>query len=227
MFIILHSLYWTRVTKHRTFRSERETEKVKRSPKSKWSSTTAIWCYNAVAVFLVIVVFVSKTGDQLRLNLQLDNRNQARLHWTRFGSDPKPPWYNMVIPHVYYVLNSIIHWFLFCYFLMVQPGRNKYWRRWIKDRLFPSCICVILYWGLRFLVFWIFYIFCSMSIGKNMLQKTEKIENASEPLKNSEPEPLYKLTREITVVRMTESNCIRPRRRRPTLKRQNAVEIPE
>ena len=44
-----------------------------------------------------------------------------------------------------------------------------------------------------------------MSIGKNMLQKTEKIENPSEPLKNSEPEPLYKLTREITVIRMTES----------------------
>jgi len=66
-----------------------------------------------------------------------------------------------------------------------------------------------------------------MSIGKNMLQKTEKIENASEPLKNSEPEPLYKLSREITVVRMTESNCVQPRRRRPLLKRQNAVEILE
>ena len=59
-----------------------------------------------------------------------------------------------------------------------------------------------------------------------MLQKTEKIEHNSEPSKTFK-EPFYKLPREITVVRMTESNCIPPRRRRPVLKRQNAVQIPE
>ena len=62
-----------------------------------------------------------------------------------------------------------------------------------------------------------------------MLQKTEKSQINSEPIKTfKQTESLYKLSREITVVRMTDASCIQPRRpRRPMLKRQNAVEIPE
>ena len=55
-----------------------------------------------------------------------------------------------------------------------------------------------------------------------MIQKNQKSENHAEPLKN---EAVYKNGTEIRVVKKIQS--IPSRTRRPMLKRQNAIEIPE